>query len=268
MSFIQIDNMSKRYFSGGVPVDALRGTTLAIERGEFLAIVGESGAGKSTLLSLLGALDHPTGGSLEVDGIDVYGLRGEKLADFRSEYLGFVFQSFQLITYLTSLENTMLPLAIIPMKNRERRAAAMHALERVGLADKADRLPHQISGGEQERVALARAIVNDPPVILADEPTGNLDSRNGEAVMKLLQTLNKEGITIVMVTHNLGYAKYAGRTIKMQDGRIVPFTDADASCAATFEEEREAACGDGTGDKGGETRRTIVTSAPIPIAAN
>ncbi len=266
MSFIQIDNMSKRYLSGEVPVDALRGASLAIERGEFLAIVGESGAGKSTLLSLLGALDRPTEGRLEVDGIDIYGLRGEKLADFRSEYLGFVFQSFQLITYLTALENTMLPLAIIPMKNRERRAAGLHALERVGLTDKADRLPHQLSGGEQERVALARAIVNDPPVILADEPTGNLDSRNGVAVMKLLQTLNKEGITIIMVTHNLGYAKYAGRTIKLQDGRIVPFTDADASCAATFEEERETACEGGNGDKGGEASRTIVTEAPI--AAN
>jgi putative ABC transport system ATP-binding protein len=268
MSFIQIDDMSKRYISGGVPVDALRGATLAIERGEFLAIVGESGAGKSTLLSLLGGLDRPTGGRLEVDGLDVYGLKGEKLADFRSEYLGFVFQSFQLITYLTSLENTMLPLAIVPMKAREKRAAAMHALERVGLADKADRLPHELSGGEQERVALARAIVNDPPIILADEPTGNLDSRNGEAVMKLLQTLNKEGITIVMVTHNLGYARYAGRTIKLQDGRIVPFTDADESCAVTFEEERKAAGGNGSDEKDEPARRTTVAEVPAPIAAN
>ena len=154
MSFIQIDDMSKRYLSGEVPVDALKGATLDIARGEFLAIVGESGAGKSTLLSLLGGLDRPTGGRLEVDGLDVYGLRGEKLADFRSEYLGFVFQSFQLITYLTSLENTMLPLAIVPMKNREKRAAAMHALERVGLADKADAYAQRAAEHEAARATL------------------------------------------------------------------------------------------------------------------
>ena len=239
MSFITVRNMGKRYESGGVPVDALKGVSLQVSQGEFLAIVGESGAGKSTLLSLLGGLDKPTEGSLEIDGLDVYTLRGEKLADFRSEYLGFVFQSFQLIPYLTTLENTMLPLAIAPMKNKEKRAAGIHALRRVGLEDKVDRLPHQLSGGEQERVALARAIVNDPPVILADEPTGNLDSKNGEAVMHLLQELNRDGITIVMVTHNLGYTKYASRIIKLQDGGIVPFTDTDASCAVAFEDEQE-----------------------------
>ncbi|MFC1657385.1 ABC transporter ATP-binding protein, partial [Candidatus Moduliflexota bacterium] len=194
MAFITADRLSKQYRSGEVTVDALKGVSLDVEEGEFLAVVGESGAGKSTLLSLLGGLDRPTAGSLHVNDLDVYGLRGERLADFRSEYLGFVFQSFQLITYLTALENTMLPLAIAPMKAKEKRAAGIHALKRVGLGDKLDRLPHQMSGGEQERVALARAIVNDPPVILADEPTGNLDSKNGEAVMKLLQDLNREGI--------------------------------------------------------------------------
>jgi len=240
MSFIKADNMSKRYITGEVTVDALKGVSLEVAEGEFLAVVGESGAGKSTLLSLLGGLDHPTGGTLEVDGLDVYGLKGEKLADFRSEYLGFVFQSFQLITYLTALENTMLPLAIAPMKSKEKRAAGIHALTRVGLGDKLDRLPHQLSGGEQERVALARSIVNDPPIILADEPTGNLDSKNGERVMELLQELNREGITIVMVTHNLGYTKFASRIIKLQDGRIVSFTDDDAACAVTFDEEEHS----------------------------
>ncbi len=248
MSFIKADSLSKRYLSGEVHVDALKGVSLEVARGEFLAIVGESGAGKSTLLSLLGGLDRPTGGSLEVDGLSIYDLRGEKLADFRSEYLGFVFQSFQLITYLTALENTMLPLAIAPMKAKEKRAAGSHALKRVGLGDKLERLPHQLSGGEQERVALARAIVNDPPVILADEPTGNLDSKNGEAVMALLQELNKEGITIVMVTHNLGYATFASRTIKLQDGGIVPFTDTDASCGVAFEEEQHTS--EGTPEEG------------------
>jgi len=239
MAFITADSLSKQYLSGEVTVDALKGVSLDVEEGEFLAVVGESGAGKSTLLSLLGGLDRPSGGSLSVNDLDVYALRGERLADFRSEYLGFVFQSFQLITYLTALENTMLPLAIAPMKAKEKRAAGIHALKRVGLGDKLDRLPHQMSGGEQERVALARAIVNDPPVILADEPTGNLDSKNGEAVMRLLQDLNREGITIVMVTHNLGYTKYASRIIKLQDGGIVPFTDTDASCAVAFEDEQE-----------------------------
>jgi putative ABC transport system ATP-binding protein len=263
MSFITVRNMGKRYESGGVPVDALKGVSLQVGQGEFLAVVGESGAGKSTLLSLLGGLDRPTEGSLEVDGLDVYSLRGEKLADFRSEYLGFVFQSFQLIPYLTTLENTMLPLAIAPMKNKEKRAAGIHALRRVGLEDKIDRLPHQLSGGEQERAALARAIVNDPPVILADEPTGNLDSKNGEAVMQLLQELNREGITIVMVTHNLGYTRYASRTIKLQDGRTVPFTDDDSSCAVTFEKEREAA--EEQSDGNGAARIAVPVTAEVPV---
>jgi putative ABC transport system ATP-binding protein len=239
MSFIKADSLSKRYASGEVPVDALKGVSLEVKEGEFLAVIGESGSGKSTLLSLMGGLDSPTGGSLAVDGINVYDLKGEKLADFRSEYLGFVFQSFQLIPYLTSMENTMLPLAIKPMKTREKRAAAEHALKRVGLGDKLDRLPHQLSGGEQERVALARAIVNDPPVILADEPTGNLDSKNGELVMKMLGELNREGITIVMVTHNLGYTKWASRIIKLQDGVIVPYSEDDEFCATVSSNEQD-----------------------------
>ena len=241
MSFIKADSLSKRYESGEVPVDALRGVSLEVQEGEFLAIIGESGSGKSTLLSLMGGLDTPTGGSLTVDGIDVYALRGEKLADFRSEYLGFVFQSFQLIPYLTSMENTMLPLAIKSMKTREKRAAAEHALKRVGLGDKLDRLPNQLSGGEQERVALARAIVNDPPVILADEPTGNLDSKNGERVMEMLGDLNREGITIVLVTPNIGYTKWASRVIKLQDGRIVSFTGEDEYCATVADSEQRGA---------------------------
>ena len=248
MSFIKAESLSKSYLSGEVPVEALKGVSLEVKEGEFLAVVGESGAGKSTLLSLMGGLDHPSGGTLTVDGIDVYGLKGEKLADFRSEYLGFVFQSFQLIPYLTALENTMLPLAIRPMKTREKRAAGVHALERVDLGDKLDRLPHQLSGGEQERVALARAIVNDPPVILADEPTGNLDSKNGELVMKMLDDLNKEGITIVMVTHNLGYTKWASRIIKLQDGGIVPFSSDDEYCATVADEESHSS-GNGKKDK-------------------
>lgn len=222
MSFIVARDLSKSYENRESKVEALRHVDLTVEKGEFLAVMGESGAGKSTLLSLLGGLDYPTGGELCVDGLPVYSLRGEKLADFRSEYLGFIFQAFHLIPYLTALENAMLPLVIVPVKARDKRAAAANALRRVGLEDKAGRLPHQLSGGEQERVAIARAVVNDPPILLADEPTGNLDSKNGEAVMELLQELNSEGITIIMVTHNRGYVKYAGRTINLKDGSLVP----------------------------------------------
>jgi putative ABC transport system ATP-binding protein len=230
MAFITAKNISKRYVTGDVTVDALRGVDLQIERGEFIAVTGESGSGKSTLLALLGGLDRPSTGGLVVDGIDVYGLQGERLADFRHEYLGFLFQSFQLISYLTAAENVMLPLVISKMKSREKRAAAAHALERVGLGTKIDRLPHQLSGGEQERVALARSIVNDPPVLLCDEPTGNLDSKTGESVMRLLAELNREGITVIMVTHNLHHVHYASRHVRLRDGLIVPAGE-DLECA-------------------------------------
>lgn len=242
MAFIVAENLGKRYVTGASAVDALRGVDLAIGRGEFVAVTGESGSGKSTLLALLGGLDRPSAGRLDVDGIDVFGLKGERLADFRQEYLGFLFQSFQLIPYLTAVENVMLPLVIAKMSSREKRAAAAHALERVGLGGKLDRLPHQLSGGEQERVALARAIVNDPPVLLCDEPTGNLDSRTGESVMRLLTELNREGITIVMVTHNLRHVHYASRHLRLRDGQILsPAAEAADECPAAAGGEPEPA---------------------------
>jgi putative ABC transport system ATP-binding protein len=202
-------------------VEALRGVDIRIEAGEFITIMGQSGSGKSTLLSVLGGLNHPTEGEIEMAGVKLYGLPGEKLADFRAQNLGFVFQSFHLIPYLTAIENVMLPLAIVSIKNAEKRSAATVALELVGLGSKLDRLPNQLSGGEQERVAIARAIVNNPDILLADEPTGNLDSKTSEEVMALFRELNRAGQTVVMVTHNADNCRYADRSIVLRDGLIV-----------------------------------------------
>jgi putative ABC transport system ATP-binding protein len=186
-----------------------------------VAMMGESGAGKSTILGIMGAMNAPSSGRLVVDEIDVYALNQERRADFRREYLGFVFQNFHLVPYLTVLENVMLPLAVVKAGKAQKRAMGEDALSQVGLADKARRLPSQISGGENERVAIARAIVNSPPVLLADEPTGNLDTRTSREIMLLLQRLNSDGMTIVMVTHSPECARYARRLMRVSDGRIV-----------------------------------------------
>ena len=221
MALIEITNLTKQYVSGEETVEALRGIDLSIEAGEFVSIMGQSGSGKSTLLSVLGGMNHPTEGEVEMAGVTLYALPGEKLADFRAQNLGFVFQSFHLLPYLTALENVMLPLAIVRMGRIEKRGSAKAALERVGLGNKSDRLPNQLSGGEQERVAIARAIVNHPHILLADEPTGNLDSRTSEEVMGLFRDLNKNGQTVIMVTHNPDNCVYADRTIILKDGRVV-----------------------------------------------
>ena len=183
--------------------------------------MGESGSGKSTILSILGAMNSPTAGKYIVDEIDVYSLPQEKQADFRREFLGFVFQSFHLMSYLTIAENVMLPLTTIKISRREKLAMAEKALISVGLKDKMKRLPGEISGGEKERVAIARAIVNEPPILLADEPTGNLDTKTTAEVMGLLKKLNSEGMTIVMVTHNHECAGYAQKTLVISDGLLV-----------------------------------------------
>lgn len=221
MSFIQADNLIKSFGNGGTAVFAVSEMSFQISTGEFIGIMGESGAGKSTLLGILGAMNAPTSGRLMVDGIDVYGLSQERRSDFRREYLGFVFQSFHLISYLTVLENVMLPLAVSKRPRKEKRAMAMEALSRMGLAGKENRLPGEISGGEKERVAVARAIVNEPPVLLADEPTGNLDSRNSREIMSMFQRLNGSGMTIIMVTHSEECAGYAHRIMYVSDGRLV-----------------------------------------------
>ncbi len=227
MSLIEMKKISKYYQSEGGCVTALQEMDLTIEEGEFIAVMGPSGSGKSTLLNILGGLSHPSAGELLVDGIDIYQLKGEKLADYRREYIGFVFQSFQLIPYLTILENVMLPLAILPFRNGDQRDMVTRVLEKVGLAEKGRRLPNQLSGGEQERVAIARALVNSPPVILADEPTGNLDSGTGKEIMELLNSLNSEGQTIIMVTHNPENAQFAHRIIQLKDGQVQSLLDAD-----------------------------------------
>jgi len=183
--------------------------------------MGPSGSGKSTLLTVLGAMNPPTQGRVQVDGIDVYGLPLERQADFRQEYVGFVFQQLQLLPYLTAQENVLLALAIARLPKQEKLARAREAMERVGLKGKEDRLPSQLSGGEQGRVAVARAIVNQPPLLLADEPTGNLDQATGTQVLDLLRDLNSAGQTVIMVTHDLQAAEYASRKVNILDGRIV-----------------------------------------------
>lgn len=221
MSFIELKNVKKIFHAGDEEYPALKGVSLAIDSGDFVAVMGPSGSGKSTLLSLIGGLSRASTGVVSIDGIDLGSLGPDKLSDFRREYLGFVFQSFYLVPYLTALENVMLPLTIQPGLNGALRGMALEALSRVGMDAKAGRLPSQLSGGEQERIAIARAIVNRPPLILADEPTGNLDSKTGNKVLEMLQELHVGGRTIVMVTHSEENAKKAGRIIEIRDGEVV-----------------------------------------------
>ena len=220
MSFIELKNVKKIFHAGDEEYAALRGISLGIDSGEFVAVMGPSGSGKSTLLSLIGGLSRASSGVVSIDDIDLGGLGPNKLSDFRREYLGFVFQSFYLVPYLTAIENVMLPLTIQPGLNGTARGMAREALSRVGLEDKSGRLPSQLSGGEQERVAIARAIVNEPALILADEPTGNLDTKTGNKVLEILEGLHAEGHTIVMVTHSEENARRAGRTIEIRDGEV------------------------------------------------
>jgi len=215
---IEIQGLKKTYQSGDTKVDAIKQMEFFIDDEEFITIMGQSGSGKSTLLSIMGALNQPTQGKVLVDSLDLYSLSGEQRADFRSEYIGFIFQSFQLIPYLTVLENVKLPMAVTGQKKKIKNQMALEVIQRVGLETKAHRLPDQLSGGEQERVAIARAIVNKPPIILADEPTGNLDTKTANEIMMLLQSLNEEGHTIIVVTHNSDMGAYATRSIKVQDG--------------------------------------------------
>jgi putative ABC transport system ATP-binding protein len=215
---IEIQNIGKDYQEGESTVQAIKEMSFFIDDGEFVSIMGQSGSGKSTMLSILGGLNHPTRGRILLDALDVYKLSSEQRADLRSEYIGIIFQSFQLIPYLTVLENVKLPMAITGRKAREQDKMARDVLDRVGLANKADRLPDQISGGEQERVAIARAIVNKPPILLADEPTGSLDTKTADEIMNLLKELNREGQTIIMVTHNPEACKHTSRTILVKDG--------------------------------------------------
>ncbi len=220
MSFIIGQDLAKTYGAGEAAMTALKGVDFSIDKGEFVAVMGPSGSGKSTLLSILGALNTPSRGSFLVDGIDIYQLSNDQRADFRREYLGFVFQSFNLVPYLSLQENVMLPLATQRLAAKAKREMAAEALGRVGLGDKLLRLPNQVSGGEQERAAVARALVNRPPILLADEPTGNLDAATSAEVMGLIASLGQEGMTVIMVTHSPECAGYASRLLRMRDGLL------------------------------------------------
>jgi putative ABC transport system ATP-binding protein len=221
MALIEVSDLHKTYETGDVPVHALRGVSLLIEAGESVAVMGSSGSGKSTLMNILGCLDRPTGGTYRLNDIPVASLTRSQLAEIRSRFLGFVFQSFNLLARTSALDNVELPLVYAGVSARERRRRASEALGRVGLGDRMHHLPNQLSGGQQQRVAIARALVGQPKVILADEPTGNLDSTTSLEIMALFQELVATGITVVLVTHENDIAGYAARVIEMRDGQVV-----------------------------------------------
>ena len=217
---IEIKNVSKTYKMGKETVKALDNVSLRIDKGDFMAIVGPSGSGKSTLMHLIGGLDTPTDGSILLNGADISKLKDKAMAKYRSEEIGFVFQSFNLENTQTALENVMMPLMFAGVSGKIRKEKALNALKLVGLEDKIKNRPMEMSGGQRQRVSIARALVNDPHIVFADEPTGNLDTKNGIAIMELLHELNRKGYTIVMVTHNMDQAREAARIIKIRDGKL------------------------------------------------
>lgn len=221
MSLIELKYVTKEYKTGEETIRAVNNISLEIEESSFITLMGESGSGKSTLLTMLGGLNKPTQGNIVIDQIDIYKLSPNTLADFRREYIGFVFQAFQLIPYLTVIENVMLPLSTNGYSKKEQLKLANGILEKVHLNDKLNRLINDLSGGEQQRVAIARALINDPMILLTDEPTGNLDSKTSEEIMNIFSELNKAGKTIIMVTHNSDFQKYAVRNIKLSDGKLL-----------------------------------------------
>jgi putative ABC transport system ATP-binding protein len=242
---IETDKIAKTYVSGSNEVKALRGVDLVVRRGELVAIMGASGSGKSTLMNLLGCLDTPTSGSYTLDGVRVDGLGRDELAAIRNQKLGFVFQGFNLLPRTSAIRNVELPMLYDRSgRTRDTRALAVAALQRVGLGERLDHMPSELSGGQQQRVAIARALVTEPALVLADEPTGNLDSRTSVEVMALFQGLNEQGITIVVVTHEPDIASYASRVVVMRDGRVLsdqPVANRRTAALDLQELERSAA---------------------------
>jgi putative ABC transport system ATP-binding protein len=217
---IELKNITKTYRLGDETLNALNNVSLDIPEGEFLAIIGPSGSGKSTLANIIGGLDHATSGTVIVDGVDISKGRDKDLSDYRNKHIGFVFQSFNLQGSQTALENVMMPLIFARMKPKARKARAKECLEAVGLGDRLKHRPNQLSGGQRQRVAIARALAGSPKIIIADEPTGNLDTARGDEVMKLLKDLNKKGITLIIITHDLNIARQASKVIQIKDGHL------------------------------------------------
>ncbi len=232
MPIISLSEVRKLYDMGAEQVRALDGVDLAIERGEYVAIMGPSGSGKSTLMNLIGCLDTPSSGSYVLNGTAVEKLSDHELAAIRNKEIGFVFQTFNLLARTDALQNVELPLVYAGMPRRERRERAARALERVGLADRAHHLPNELSGGQRQRVAVARALVNDPSILLADEPTGNLDTATSEEIMGLFGELHRQGNTVLLVTHEAEIAAHAGRRILLRDGKVVADERTDAVVTA------------------------------------
>jgi putative ABC transport system ATP-binding protein len=218
---VEAKNLTRTYLMGETEVHALRGVSVTVERGEFVAIMGPSGSGKSTLMHLLGCLDRPTSGRYWLDGTPVEGLADQELSRLRNRTVGFVFQTFNLISQLNVLENVEVPLIYMGVERSLRQQRCMEVLEAVGLPHRSQHRPNELSGGECQRVAIARALVAGPEIILADEPTGNLDTKTGQEIMEILQDLNERGTTVILVTHEISKAKWARRLIHMQDGRIL-----------------------------------------------
>jgi putative ABC transport system ATP-binding protein len=264
---IRIENVYKTYDLGEIQVHALRGISFAVGTGEFVAVMGASGSGKSTLMNILGCLDKPTRGRYFLDGIDVSGMSKTELAHIRNRKLGFVFQQFNLLSRTSALENVELPTVYAGIPEAERESRARDALARVGLSERAGHHPSQLSGGQQQRVAIARALVNRPAILLADEPTGNLDSRTSVEIMEILQGLNEEqGLTVVLVTHEPDIAQYAKRTLEFRDGKLrrddlvtnrllarevlptMPTLEDEAAADAAADAPKEAAANDGGAD--------------------
>ncbi len=226
---LELDHIFKDYVQGNMVVPVLKDVTLHVEEGEYVAIMGPSGSGKSTLMNIIGCLDKPTSGNYRLDGIDILTQKDGELADVRLKKLGFVFQTFQLLPRQTALENVALPLIYAGMSKKERTKLAAEALERVGLEDRLQFVPNQLSGGQKQRVAIARAMVNKPKILLADEPTGALDSKSGKQVMELFEQLNKEGVTVIMITHDSKIAKNARRIVDIFDGEISERTEEEVT---------------------------------------